>query len=132
VSAIAQQVDRETIPATMDTGGPGLVKQWAPPKLARQPILPPQGLKLRDVDIVIIDGRCKGCSFCIEFCPKKVFEESKKVNEIGYHPPRVKDLSLCVGCGVCEDICPDFAVFLVDKGENSPTTNVPFIGGEIR
>jgi len=22
---------------------------------------------------------------------------------------------LCVGCGVCEEICPDFAIFLVDK-----------------
>jgi NAD-dependent dihydropyrimidine dehydrogenase PreA subunit len=29
--------------------------------------------------------------------------------------PRVRDLDLCVGCGVCEEICSDFAIFLVDK-----------------
>jgi NAD-dependent dihydropyrimidine dehydrogenase PreA subunit len=40
-----------------------------------------------------------------------------KVNQIGIHPPQVKDSLLCVGCGVCEDICPDFAIFLIDKGE---------------
>jgi 2-oxoglutarate ferredoxin oxidoreductase subunit delta len=120
VGVIAQQVDRGILRATADTVRTGLVKEWAPPKPARQPLLPPQGLKLRDVDIVIIDARCKGCSYCIEFCPKKVFEESKKLNEIGIHPPRVKDSSLCVGCGVCEDICPDFAVFLVDKEETHP------------
>jgi len=117
VSAIAQQVDPEIIRSTVDTGRPRLVKEWAPQKTARQPILAPQGLKLRNVDIFIIDERCKGCSFCIEFCPKKVFEESKRTNATGIHPPRVKDSSLCVGCGVCEDICPDFAVFLIDKKE---------------
>jgi len=82
---------------------------------SRQPITPAQMLKLRDVDIVIIEDRCKGCSFCIEFCPKDVLEEDKKFNSRGVRPPRVKDLDLCVGCGVCEAICPDFAIFLVDK-----------------
>jgi 2-oxoglutarate ferredoxin oxidoreductase subunit delta len=79
--------------------------------------LPPQGLKLRDVDIHITHERCKGCNFCIEFCPRDVLETSRKVNQIGVHPPQVKDSSLCVGCGVCEDICPDFAIYLIDKGE---------------
>ena len=120
MSAIAQQVDRATIRATMNTRRTSLVKEWAPQKTARRPILAPQGLKLRDVDIFIIDERCKGCSFCIEFCPKKVFEESKRTNAAGIHPPRVKDSSLCVGCGVCEDICPDFAVFLIDKEQIHP------------
>lgn len=128
MSGITQQVDSGIIQAIAAPGRPRLVKEWAPAKPARQPIFRPQGLKLRDVDIVIIEERCKGCSYCIEFCPKKVFEESTKVNQIGNHPPRVKDSSLCVGCGVCEDICPDFAVFLVDKAETHPMTNVPFIG----
>jgi len=79
------------------------------------PFTPPQGLKLRDADIFIIDERCKACNFCIEFCPRDVLETSKKVNQRGVHPPQVKDSSLCVGCGVCEDICPDFAIFLIDK-----------------
>jgi 2-oxoglutarate ferredoxin oxidoreductase subunit delta len=87
--------------------------------LTRRPIAPPQVLKLRNVDIVIIEERCKGCLFCIEFCPKDVLEESKKFNARGVRPPRVKDAELCVGCGVCEAICPDFGIFLVDKRDPS-------------
>lgn len=84
-------------------------------KSTRRPLSPPQMLKLRDVDIVIVRDRCKGCSYCIEFCPKKVLEQDKKLNSKGVRPPRVKDATLCVGCGVCEELCPDFAIFLVDK-----------------
>ena len=93
------------------------VKPWSPARPGRTPTRPPEGLKLRDSDIFIIDERCKGCNFCIEFCPRDVLETSKKVNQTGVHPPQVKDSSLCVGCGVCEDICPDFAIFLIDKKE---------------
>ena len=110
----AQQVSSETSPR-----GSG-IKQWSTPKPSRRPILPPQNLKLRDADIFIIEERCKGCSYCIEFCPKDVLEESKKLNTIGIHPPRVKDSTLCVGCGVCENVCPDFAIYLVDKVKVKP------------
>ena len=100
---------------------PAAVRPWTPARPSRRPVPPPQGLKLRDSDIFIIDDRCKGCNFCIEFCPRDVLEPSKKVNQIGVHPPHVRDSSLCVGCGVCEDICPDFAIFLIDKGEPHKT-----------
>ena len=98
--------------------GTGTVKPWNAKEPKRKPILPPQRLKLRDADIFIIEDRCKGCKFCIEFCPKEVLEEGKKLNRIGVHPPRVKDSTLCVGCGVCEDVCPDFAIYLIDKPRN--------------
>jgi 2-oxoglutarate ferredoxin oxidoreductase subunit delta len=91
------------------------VRRWSAIKTARAPLSQPEGLKLRDVDIFIIESRCKGCSYCIEFCPKKVLEEGKKLNAIGIRPPRVKDSTLCVGCGVCENVCPDFAIYLLDK-----------------
>jgi 2-oxoglutarate ferredoxin oxidoreductase subunit delta len=93
-------------------------KQTIPaPKLAKRPLSAPQMLKLRNVDVVVIEDRCKGCSFCIEFCPKDVLEQDTKLNVRGAHLPRVKDSTLCVGCGICEEICPDFAIFLVEKGE---------------
>ncbi len=115
VAAVTQQVDRDTGKATLD-GSSVFAREWRPAKPARRPILPEQSIKLRDVDVILLEERCKGCSYCIEFCPRKVFEESRKLNKIGVHPPRIKDSSLCVGCGVCEEICPDFAIFLVDKG----------------
>jgi 2-oxoglutarate ferredoxin oxidoreductase subunit delta len=88
----------------------------SPQRPGRRPISPPQALKLRDVEIVVLEDRCKGCSFCIEFCPRDVLEQDTRLNIRGVHPPKVKDSALCVGCGVCEEICPDFAIFLVEKG----------------
>jgi 2-oxoglutarate ferredoxin oxidoreductase subunit delta len=91
-------------------------KSSQPPKLAKRPMSAPQMLKLREVEIFVVRDRCKGCSFCIEFCPRDVLEQDPKLNARGAHPPRVKDSSLCVGCGLCEEICPDFSIFLMDKG----------------
>ena len=114
------QVQRELDQDKAESGSRREIRPWSHAKPSRVPVLPPQGLKLRDVDIFIIDERCKGCSFCIEFCPRDVLELSSKVNQIGVHPPRVKDSLLCVGCAVCEDICPDFAIYLIDKVEVQP------------
>ncbi len=116
MTSVAQQVDREIVRPTARTVMPGFVGEWGAAK-ARLPIFPQQNLKLRVVDVVLIEDRCKGCSYCIEFCPKKVFEQGDKLNKIGVHPPRIKDSTACVGCGLCEEICPDFAIFLVDKVE---------------
>jgi 2-oxoglutarate ferredoxin oxidoreductase subunit delta len=67
--------------------------------------------------IYIIDERCKGCGFCIEFCPRKVLEESQKFNSRGYHPPEVVNPDDCVDCQLCELICPEFAIFVLDAKE---------------
>jgi 2-oxoglutarate ferredoxin oxidoreductase subunit delta len=111
-------LDSEMQPLSLRTRATGSVREWSAAKPARQPISPPQMLKLRDADIFILEERCKGCSYCIEFCPRDVLEESRKLNAIGVHPPRVRDSTLCVGCGVCEDVCPDFAIYLLDKGRH--------------
>ena len=112
---LPQRASQEVIHA--DGRGRNNVREWNAESLRRRPISPPTMLKLRNVDILVIEDRCKGCSFCIEFCPKDVLEESSKLNVRGVHPPRVKDLENCVGCGICEELCPDFAIFLVDKEE---------------
>jgi 2-oxoglutarate ferredoxin oxidoreductase subunit delta len=59
----------------------------------------------------VIAYRCKGCKYCIEFCPNDVLEESKEFNEKGYYPPRVKQEGVCINCNFCETICPEFAIF---------------------
>lgn len=61
-------------------------------------------------EIHIIENRCKGCGFCIRFCPKNVLAEGEHYNEKGYHPPVVKDADACIYCETCMHICPDFAI----------------------
>jgi len=72
-------------------------------------------VKRPKAEIHIIKDQCKGCGFCIQFCPKDVLEESEEINERGVHPPRVVDESRCVLCGFCTSVCPDFAIFVVEK-----------------
>lgn len=68
-------------------------------------------------EIHIIKERCKGCGFCIDYCPNKVLEFSEEFNEKGYHPPEVINPDKCVCCGFCEEICPDFAIFVIQSDE---------------
>lgn len=67
--------------------------------------------------VYIIDERCKGCGFCIEFCPRDVLEDSEKFNSKGYHPPDIANPDDCVRCELCELICPEFAIFVLDAKE---------------
>jgi 2-oxoglutarate ferredoxin oxidoreductase subunit delta len=54
---------------------------------------------------------CKGCGFCIEFCPADVLEFSTTFNSKGYHPPHAAHPEVCTGCDLCGIYCPDFAIF---------------------
>ncbi len=64
----------------------------------------------------IIEDRCKGCGYCIEFCPRQVLEFSTKFNIKGYHPPVVRPDKPdgCLNCHYCELLCPEFAIFSVE------------------
>jgi len=62
--------------------------------------------------ITIIKDFCKGCGFCIDFCPKKVYEFSDEMNKKGYRLPRPVREEECTECGLCDLYCPDFAIFL--------------------
>ncbi len=66
-------------------------------------------IKKRKGEVTIIEDLCKGCGFCIEFCPTESLERSDKLNSKGYHPP-VFNPENCTGCGFCERVCPEFAI----------------------
>ena len=63
--------------------------------------------------LVIDTEACKGCGFCVEFCPTGALELSSDFNRKGYHPPELIEHD-CVYCEMCELICPEFAVYCVD------------------
>jgi 2-oxoglutarate ferredoxin oxidoreductase subunit delta len=67
--------------------------------------------------VYIIADRCKGCAFCVEYCPKDVLVMSESFNRKGYHPPEVVKEGECVECNLCEMICPDFAIFCTPADE---------------
>jgi 2-oxoglutarate ferredoxin oxidoreductase subunit delta len=67
-------------------------------------------------EVHIVTERCKGCGFCVEYCPTEVLELSTEFNTKGYHPPYVKNPENCVNCGLCEMICPDFSIWSTLKG----------------
>ena len=71
-------------------------------------------------DTVIRKGRgtvlvqthiCKGCSYCLDFCPSHCLEFSKDFNAKGYHYPVLVRPEDCSGCDLCGLYCPDFAIF---------------------
>jgi len=60
--------------------------------------------------VVIKAGLCKGCGFCVSFCPRHTLVMSGKLNDKGYHFPEV-DKDNCTGCDLCGMLCPDFAIY---------------------
>ena len=71
-----------------------------------------EDIKIPMGKVSIIEDRCKGCSFCVEYCPRNVLEMSEHFNKKGYHVPYVKNPEDCVNCNFCEVICPEFAIYV--------------------
>lgn len=85
------------------------------------------GTEIPRGDVYIIKERCKGCRYCIEFCPQGVLKESEEFNAKGHHPPMMKEdppLKVCNGCGFCTLICPEFAIYSKPRGEKKGEKNV--------
>ncbi|MBU1127438.1 MAG: 4Fe-4S binding protein [Patescibacteria group bacterium] len=59
-------------------------------------------------------GLCKGCSLCINKCPKGAISFSKKERGVYSNPVVEVDLDKCTLCKTCEVVCPDSAI-RVDK-----------------
>ena len=77
-------------------------------------------VRSRHYQVKVIAERCKGCGFCIEFCPKHTLRESDEINSRGYHLVCMDDSgdgNECTGCAVCSIICPDFAISVVSMDE---------------
>lgn len=86
---------------------------WRTP-LDLEKVTIPQG------DIQILIERCKGCGFCVEYCPRDVLLMSDEFNRKGYHYPHIVKNDVCVNCNLCETICPEFAIFVLETDQRHP------------
>ena len=59
-----------------------------------------------DERILVYDPWCKGCAICVDVCPPDCLEMSGPV-------PRLVDSDACTSCGMCEYLCPDFAIVVL-------------------
>jgi len=68
--------------------------------------------------VQVLKERCKGCSFCIDFCPQHTLVRSHEINSRGYHVVFQDSNVRCSGCGICTMVCPEFAIHVEPVGEN--------------
>jgi 2-oxoglutarate ferredoxin oxidoreductase subunit delta len=61
-------------------------------------------------EVFLNSEQCKGCGFCVEFCPTHVLAMGEELNAKGYHTPTVVNIDACTGCDLCGLYCPDFAI----------------------
>ncbi len=97
----------DRVPSDLRDGKP---KYWRRP-LDADRVKAPQG------QIHILIDRCKGCQFCVTYCPRDVLDMSESFNVKGYHYPVALKLDACVNCGLCEMLCPEFAIFSIEVVE---------------
>ena len=69
---------------------------------------------MKKFEIEIDEKLCKGCYFCIEKCPNEVLAKSENLGPKGYLIAKVDDVEKCVGCRICERICPDFSISVTE------------------
>lgn len=61
-------------------------------------------------EVHVESAQCKGCGYCVEFCPRKVLVMGDVINSKGYTYAQVAAGKDCLCCGLCEIICPEFAI----------------------
>lgn len=66
--------------------------------------------------VKIAFDECKGCSRCVNACPRGVLAMGTKLNIMGFVAAEVvKDA--CVGCGICFYTCPEPGAVTVIREE---------------
>lgn len=60
---------------------------------------------------------CKGCEFCVLFCPKKLIKIGKNLNDQGYYPAFFDDPEKkCAACVIfCSRMCPEAAIEVYEE-----------------
>jgi len=58
---------------------------------------------------------CKSCGQCIDKCPVDAISwDEQELGMLG-EPAIVIDMEKCIGCEMCEQICPDAAIEILNR-----------------
>ncbi len=61
--------------------------------------------------VVFQEDLCKGCSLCVDACPKHILQISMtRINKKGHHPAECIDQEKCISCAFCATMCPDCVI----------------------
>jgi NADH-quinone oxidoreductase subunit I len=81
----------------------------------------PEKERFRNFPFLVFDEkpeepRCVACDICAKECPPKCIYIVKDADEAGKPLKRPKvfdiDYSICMNCGICEEVCPFDAIFM--------------------
>lgn len=65
--------------------------------------------------ISINDQMCKGCGYCVNFCPKNILSMGQTRSARGFFFPVQAEKEKCTSCGICALMCPEGAIEISSK-----------------
>ena len=72
--------------------------------------------------IIISEANCLGCGYCEKFCSREcIVIPGDKFSPRGYLLPVFANPDRCNACGVCNWMCPHFAIEVYKYIENEGT-----------
>ena len=65
--------------------------------------------------VTINELMCKGCGYCVKFCPKHILEMGKERSQKGHFYPVNINNDACTTCAICALMCPEGAIEVTAK-----------------
>lgn len=68
------------------------------------------------IAVWVDESRCKACDICVSYCPAGVLAMKEDIHAVQGMMIEVVHPEACIGCRDCELHCPDFAIYVAEKG----------------
>lgn len=68
------------------------------------------------IAVWVDESRCKACDVCVSYCPAGVLAMKEDIHAVQGMMIEVVNPESCIGCRDCELHCPDFAIYVAEKG----------------